>query len=235
MPRTSPVIASASLTQAVYERVRADVISCRLRTGEKILIGELCKTHAVSLGAVREALSRLTSEGLVIAEPQRGFRAAPISEADLRQLTEARIHVECLCLRRAVEVGDVAWEARLVAAFHALSRTPEREADTGDISEAWAQAHALYHAALVEACDNAWFLRMRAGLYTQAERYRRLSATVDRGDRDLGAEHRAIMDAALARDADGVVQTMRRHLAATTVILLDSGIVRSASASDAAA
>lgn len=235
MPRATPIVASVSLTQSVYERVRADVISCRLRPGQKIVIGELCKAHAVSLGAVREALSRLTSEGLVVAEPQRGFRAAPISEADLRQLTEARIHVECLCLRRAVEVGDVAWEARLVAAFHALSRTAEREGDAGQISEAWATAHAHYHAALVEACDNAWFLRMRSGLYTQAERYRRLSATVDRGDRDLAAEHRAIVDAALARDAGGAVQALQRHLAATTLILLDSGTVRDATATEAVA
>lgn len=235
MRSTSPIGSSASLTQRVYERVRADVISCRLRPGEKIVIGEVCKAQSVSLGAVREALSRLTSEGLVVAEPQRGFRAAPISEADLRQLTEARIHVECLCLRRAVEVGDLAWEARLVATFHALSRTPEREGDAEGVSEAWAAAHAQYHAGLVEACDNDWFLRMRSSLYSQAERYRRLSATLDRGDRDLGAEHRAIMDAALARDADGAVQALQRHLLATTSILLDSGTVRDITATDAAA
>ena len=68
-----------NLTQGAYEGLRADLLACRVTPGSKLKIQDLCERFSVSLGAIREALSRLTSEGLVISEPQRGFRAAPIS------------------------------------------------------------------------------------------------------------------------------------------------------------
>src|ERR1041385_4027740 len=116
---TRPTIAreaSVNLTQRAYEDLRADILSCRIPPGAKLKIQDLCTQFSVSLGAIREALSRLTSEGLVTAEPQRGFRAAPISAEDLQDLTRTRIQIETLCIRRAIEVGDVAWESQLVAA-----------------------------------------------------------------------------------------------------------------------
>src|SRR5258708_11810091 len=117
---------SANLTQAAYEGLRADLLACRILPGKKLKIQELCDRFSVSLGAIREALSRLTSEGLVVAEPQRGFRAAPISAADLRDLTMVRVEVESLCLKRAIEICDVNCESRLVAAFHLLSPSTDR-------------------------------------------------------------------------------------------------------------
>ncbi len=218
MPRET---SGASLTQTAYERLRADLLACRLPPGEKLRIGELCDMLGVSLSAVREALSRLTAEGLVVAEPQRGFRAAPISEADLRDLTAARIEIETLCLRRALAAGDVTWEERLVAAHHRLSRTGERDpADPKRVTEAWAEAHRAYHAALVAGCDNAWLLRLRAILYAQSERYRRLSVPLARTERDLAREHREIVEAALARDADKASALLAAHLSLTSDILL---------------
>lgn len=217
----------ASRTQTVYEELRAAVLACRLRPGQKVVIADLCKAHDVSLGAVREALSRLTSEGLVIAAPQRGFRVAPVSEADLRQLTEARVEIEHLCLRRSIVAGGLAWECRLVAAFHELSGTPERVADdVGRLSDAWVAAHARYHQALVDGCENVWLLRLRTILYVQSERYRRLSVPLAWQDRDIDDEHRAILDATLARNAERACALLDQHLRATTLILLQSGDVQ---------
>jgi DNA-binding GntR family transcriptional regulator len=218
MPRDAPGL---SLTQAAYECLRADLLACRLRPGERLKIGELCGALSVSLGAVREALSRLTSEGLVVAEPQRGFRVAPVSVAELRDLTAVRIEIEGTCLTRAVAAGDVAWEAGLVAAHHRLSRTPEREpGDARRLSEAWAEAHASFHRALVAGCDSRWLLRLREILYAQSERYRRLSVPLAPAGRDLEGEHRGIMEAALARDAERAVALLAAHLEVTTAILL---------------
>src|ERR1700679_2864182 len=120
---------SPNMTQGAYESLRADLLACRILPGRKLKIQELCTKFSVSLGAIREALSRLTSEGLVLAEPQRGFRAAPISAADLVDLTMARTEIDSLCLKRAIACGDVQWEASLVAAAHRLARTPERAPD----------------------------------------------------------------------------------------------------------
>src|SRR5580658_5059639 len=142
---------SANMTQGAYEGLRADLLACRILPGAKLKIQELCDRLSVSLGAIREALSRLTSEGLVVAEPQRGFRAAPISASDLVDLTMVRIEVDSLCLTRAIACGDVDWETGLVAAAHRLERTPERALDDPARSnEDWAEAHAAFHLALVD-------------------------------------------------------------------------------------
>lgn len=219
MPRSAPV--SSSLTQDAYERLRADLLACRLKPGARLKISELCQALSVSLSAVREALARLTSEGLVVAEPQRGFRAAPISAAELRDLTGVRAQIEGLCLDRAIAVGDVGWESHLVAAFHWLSRTPECEpADPQRMNEAWSAAHAVYHEALVGACDSPWLLRLRRTLYAQSERYRRLSVPLAEIARDLNREHQDIMAAALARDAGRAKSLMTQHLELTTRVLL---------------
>lgn len=114
---------SANMTHGAYLSLRADLLACRILPGSRLKIQELCARLSVSLGAIREALSRLTSEGLVLAEPQRGFRAAPISAADLVDLTMARTEIDSLCLKRAIASGDVQWEASLVAAAHRLART----------------------------------------------------------------------------------------------------------------
>ena len=220
MPRVLP--ANSSLTQDAYERLRADLLACRLQPGARLRINDLCQTLSVSPSAVREALSRLTSEGLVVAEPQRGFHVAPISAAELRDLTDVRAQIEGLCLERAVAAGDVGWEAQLVAAFHRLSRTPEREPDDPQrMSEAWSAAHGAFHAALVRGCDSPWLLRLRETLYAQSERYRRLSVPMAGRVRDLGREHRAIMDAVLARDAGQAKALMAQHLDRTTRVLLE--------------
>ena len=220
MPLSAP--ASSSLTQDAYERLRADLLACRLHPGARLKIGELCQALSVSLSAVREALSRLTSEGLVVAEPQRGFRVAPISAAELRDLTGVRAHIEGICLERTIAVGDVGWEAHLVAAFHRLSRTAEREpADPQRMSEEWSAAHAAFHKALVSACDSPWLLRLRGMLYAQSERYRRLSVPLAEVARDLNQEHQDLMEAALARDAACARALMTQHLELTARVLLD--------------
>ncbi len=213
---------SGSMTQGAYEKLRADLLACRILPGERLITRDLCERFSVSLGAIREALSRLTSEGLVTAEPQRGFRAAPISAADLADLTLARVELETLCLRRAIAHGDVAWETGLVAAAHHLSRTPPRAPeDPARSNEAWTQAHAAFHAALVAGCGSQWLLHLQSLLYAQSERYRRLSVPFEMGERDVKQEHQAILEATLARDADKAVHLLAEHLEKTTRILLN--------------
>jgi DNA-binding GntR family transcriptional regulator len=201
--------------------LRADLLSCRIPPGSRLKIQDLCQRLSVSLGAIREALSRLTSEGLVVAEPQRGFRAAPISPEDLQDLTKVRVEIDSLCLRRAIELGDVDWEARLVAAFHRLSRMPERAPDDPvRASDEWAEAHGVFHTALVEGCESPWLMRLHRQLYDQSERYRRLSVSVAPRPRNIRGEHQKILDAVLARDADKAVRLLAAHIGATTTILL---------------
>jgi DNA-binding GntR family transcriptional regulator len=206
-----------SLTEGVIEQLRSAILKCHLAPGARLRITDLCTRYDVSLGAVREALSRLSAEGLVVAEPQRGFRVAPVSAADLADLTWVRIEIETLALRQAIAKGDITWESGLVAAQHQLRRTPKFEPGEGArMNEAWSVAHAQFHAALVASCDSPWLLRLRATLFDQSERYRRLSVPGEGTQRNVDAEHDAIVEAALARDAGQATQLLAEHLRLTS-------------------
>jgi DNA-binding GntR family transcriptional regulator len=216
---TSP--AASSLTHATYQRLRTDILECRLAPGKRLKIGELCQNLSVSLSAVREALSRLTSEGLVVAEPQRGFRVAPISSADLNDLTRTRTEIESLCLRLAIVNGDIAWESRLVAAFHNLIRRPSPTRLGSDPDNCgWAVAHAEFHEALASACDSPRLLAMRRLLHLQNERYRRIATALVDCWVDVDRQHRELMQAAIDRDVERAVASMTEHVAQTADVLL---------------
>ncbi len=177
----------------------------------------------LNLSAVREALAKLTSEGLVEAEQTRGFRAAAISTDELRDLTSVRIEIESLCLRRSMALGDLAWEARVLSAFHILSRTDRPMLRDGAPTADWWLVHADYHRALVSACGSPWLLKIRETLFAQGERYRMLSVSLGPGVRNVEKEHGDITEAVLARDIDRATGLMAAHLELTTHYLLDSG------------
>ena len=212
-----------SQTLDVYLRLRNDIVSCRLPPGQKLKINTLCADYGVSLGAIRESLSRLAAENLVLAQAQRGFRVAPVTADDLQDLMKARTEIESLCLRKSLSLGGVQWESDLVAAAHRLSRTPKNVAPRNPaISDDWEAAHHAFHLALVAACDSTWLLKIRAQLYTQAERYRRLSLRISATRRDIAAEHQKLLKAAIARDAERSIDLMAQHLAVTTRYLLEA-------------
>lgn len=209
-----------SLTEHIYLTIRSDILSCRHRPSSRLRINVLCKELGASLGAVREALSRLAAEGFVELEAQKGFRVKPVSLHDLADLTRTRITIESLCLKRAIELGGVDWETGIVSAFHRLSRIPEIEEDgVVRLSETWAMAHDSFHNALVAASDSEWLLRIRKMLFDQADRYRRLTAISVKRDRNVNAEHKAIMKATLARDGDAATRLIAEHLQRTADIV----------------
>lgn len=220
----------ASQTEDTYEALRAAILAGHYLPGQKLKIGELCDDVQGSLGAVREALSRLLADGLVLAEPFKGFAVAPVSPEDLVQLTEARIEVEKLCLASAIANGDLEWEGRLVSLLHRLLHTPEPVDSGGEVGEWW-HVHTEFHEVLVSACNNAWLLRMHRTLHEQSERYRRLALKVDEAvisgaaaapatRRNTIDEHRELVDAALARDAGRIGAIIETHLRRTTNHLL---------------
>jgi DNA-binding GntR family transcriptional regulator len=218
---------SGSLTAEAYHQIRADILACRHAPGQKLIIADLCAARGFSLGAVREALSRLTSEGLVQAEPRKGFRVTPITEDELRDITEVRCTIESLCLESAIRHGNLRWETGIVSTLFELSRLQLQDPDDpARVSEAWAETHQRFHAALVAACDSPWLLKLREILFIQSERYRRVSVPLDRaGGRDLNAEHKLIADAAIGRDVDTATTALRDHLTKTTRILLAADVI----------
>jgi DNA-binding GntR family transcriptional regulator len=224
-----------TLTSAVLERLRADILSTRLVPGQKLHNAGLAKQFSVSLAAVREALSRLVADGLVQASDQRGFRVSPVSPADLEDVTHTRIDIEGLALRRSIERGDQAWLGSVEAAFAALNAVPFRHPeDPARHNEVWMARHGVFHRTLVDACGSPWLLGFRDILHEQSERYRRLSIRRESGkSRDVDAEHAAIVDAVLRRDADAAVAALTQHFL-TTMHLVELAAPRISEASETA-
>lgn len=212
---TDPAGEARSQASLAYRRLRLDILLGRLSPGDRLKINELAIGLGVSPGAIREALSRLASEALVVSRDQKGFTVAPLSLADLQDLTDLRCEIEALALRRALARGDDAWEAAVLAAAHRLARAASADHADPETVLAWVARHAEFHAALVSACGSPRLIALQARLYEQSERYRLLSARADGGGRDVAAEHQALVDAALARDADTLVRLMTDHIRST--------------------
>jgi len=211
----------ASLTERAYNQLRDALLDRRFEPGEPLRIGELCKQFEAGQGAIREALSRLTSEGLVQARPQRGFRVTPISAEDLRDLTAARIEIEELCLRHAIAAGDVRWEARIIAAFHQLSRTPPLAPGAPRrFDRRFVALHHSFFDDLVSACDSLWLARVRHMLQIQEMRYHGRSPPPMPGERDLAGELREVMEAAIARDPDRACRLLALHMRRSADVLI---------------
>jgi GntR family carbon starvation induced transcriptional regulator len=205
-----------SLTEDVYEAIRRDILFGRRAPGSRLQLNELAEEYEVSLSVVREAATRLASEHLVEATPQRGFRVRSLSLAELRDLTSVRVQVETLALRASIANGDLGWEANLVAAHHRLAATPMFFEDGSGNTE-WMEAHGAFHAALAAGGGSPILERLRQQLYDASELYRYWSAHLPRRTVRTGTveEHKAICDAALARDADRAVGLLAAHLEAT--------------------
>lgn len=205
--------------------IRHDIIRGTLAPGARLKIRDLCERYDAGAIPLREALSRLATSGFVVAQDQRGFRVALVSAGDLTDITEARVHVECEALRRSIAHADLDWEERLIAAHYRMSRLPITAAG-GGLEDAWEAAHAAFHSALIQRCDSQWLVRMAELLRDQTARYRHLSVATPRPGnriepgRDVPREHREILEAALARQADRAAGLLEAHLRATTRIVL---------------
>jgi len=217
-----------SQTSFAYARIKADLLAGRLAPDERLKIAELAEALGVSPGAVREALSRLVPERLVISRDQRGFIVAPLSIEDLEDLTDLRCEVEVIALRRSVERGDSSWEGGILAAAHRLRRTEMLSKDRSLTAE-WVERHAAFHASLVAACGSRRLFELHSQLYQQSERYRGLSTHVAE-ERDVGAEHQALVDCALDRDSDRLAALAVEHFRKTTAVIINAARKASAAA-----
>lgn len=209
-----------TLASQAQDLLRRDILSGRLAPGQRLRTKDLQARYGLGLSPLRESLQRLSAEGMVVNDAQRGFAVAPVSVAELEDLTLARTALESIMLPMAIDKGSADWEADIIAAFHRLSRTPLPH-DPGAVADAsqWEMRHRAFHHALVAGCNSPWLLRLHSQLVDQSERYRKIrilhhqesSALV----RDVNAEHQAVMDAVLRRDAAQASALMARHLAAT--------------------
>ncbi|MBC2592440.1 GntR family transcriptional regulator [Rhodococcus aetherivorans] len=209
---------ASTLAGAVYEQIRREILNGAYQPGRRLRFVDLAERYSVSQSVIREALARLSEQGLVDSLPQQGFRVVSLSLKDLNELTEARCDIESLAFRYAVERGDMEWESRVVAAHHRLASTPTIV--DGEPNPEWFDVHERFHRALLEGCGNDRLLGVALSLRDASALYRHWSCPIGHDyTRDVAAEHKAILEAALVRDPEVAASLLCEHIERTTAAL----------------
>ena len=214
---------TSSSTQAstVYDRLREDLLSGRLEPGRKLQMRFLTEMYQTGQTPLREALNRLTADGLVECREQRGFYVADISRSELAELTKTRCWVESLALRESMVASTPQWEEMLLLAQHRLGRTPRSlNAEHFEDNPEWEKLHRIYHRTLIGNCGSQSLIAFCGQLADQLYRYRRLSIRKAFPSRHVTDEHRAIMNAVLSGDADAAVTLLTAHYNQTAEVIL---------------
>jgi DNA-binding GntR family transcriptional regulator len=202
-----------TLIERAYAQLRDDIVEGRLAPDEKLRVEHLKDRYGVGAGTLREAITRLVSDALVVAEGQRGFRVAPIAIDDLEDLTRLRLHIEIDALRQSIRHGDAAWRAQLQQAFDELSAV--EQPIRAEHRRRWEALNTRFHEALIAACASPWTLKVLRLLARHGERYRRYSIALPGSARDVHAEHRQIFELAMAGHEARAALALEAHIRAT--------------------
>ncbi|WP_407524455.1 GntR family transcriptional regulator [Methylobacterium oryzisoli] len=203
--------AGETVGQVLYGRIRTDIIFGRLAPGERLRLDAFSQRYGASVSTMREMLSRLVSEGLIVAEGQRGFQVASVSPEEFRELAELRLLIEQHAQEKSIKSGDLDWEASVVAAYHKLSVTETKMLAGEDVDpELWKRCDREFHQALIEACGSRAIMATHTSVYDRYLRYQMI-AVVFRGE-VAAREHAELLDCALKRDWERGATVLRSHI-----------------------
>jgi DNA-binding GntR family transcriptional regulator len=188
------------IADALARRIVLGELPPGQKVGQDLVAAEFRASHV----PVREAFRRLEARGLLISEPRRGVRVAPINPAAVREVTDMRAALEVLALRHA--------STRLTDADIETARQAIADSDASGDLIIWEKANRHFHRAIVGPCAMPRLLRAIDELHEAGARFL-LAAWRDldwqpRSD----AEHRAIIAKIVASDADGAAALLRDHI-----------------------
>jgi len=208
---------NVSFGTRVLSALKQDILSGYFEPGEKLKMARLKERYQIGVSPLREALSQLVEQQLVVVENQRGFTVHPISASEMNDIYHTRAEIEVLCLNRAIELGDESWEAGILAADHKVKRSAHllNKASPEDIQR-WEAIHQDFHTAIATGCASPTLMHVRRALYEKASRYRNVWLRENMLDEVVfdanQKEHQALIDALMARDSEAAAQLIRQHL-----------------------
>jgi GntR family carbon starvation induced transcriptional regulator len=200
--------ASGTITGTIFEVLREDLLSGQYQAGEKLAISSLRSIYQVGLSPLREALSRLAAIGLLEQESQRGFRVPKLTRAELHDIVELRVELECMAIGRALRHGDAEWESEVLAAGHRLKQANKEGVQLAE----WEKLHSQFHSILLSSCQSVWMLKFIRQLHDQFDRYRRKAPRnqIIRGT--LDSQHEQLVTLALSRNEAEIRQLLEDHI-----------------------
>ncbi|ACU36409.1 GntR family transcriptional regulator [Actinosynnema pretiosum subsp. pretiosum] len=206
---TNPAPAPVTKSDLAYAQVRGRVLSGALAPGAVVNQAALAVELGISTTPLREALKRLSAEGLVELGAHRDARVAPLSGEEARDLLEVRRALDPLAAGLAAERRTRADVAEIRRAHDAL-RPLGRGASTDDLA-----THRRFHAAVYRASQNEVLVASLDALWDKSDRYRALALREGRDAEELArraAEHAALVDLVVEGDAVGASALMRGHV-----------------------
>jgi DNA-binding GntR family transcriptional regulator len=192
--------------EAVLVELRRAIVSGDLKPGEQVLQDALAERFGVSRVPLREALKILEGEGQVTYRPHRGYFVAELDLDDLREVYRIRDVLETEAITTAV--GQIT-DAELSEVEQALQEV-ERAATAGDLV-AMTDANRRFHFGLIEAAHMPRLSRLVRILWDATDVYRSVYYTEGGHRAAVIDEHRAILDAVSAGDADRASAVLREH------------------------
>lgn len=205
----------STIVELLASSLRKDIAFGTLLPDQKLKLNELRSRYGGSNHSMRETLRILSSEGLVEATAQRGFRVTSATENDLRDIQLVRVEIESIAFSRAIALGDVAWEGQVIAAHHALQKAEAAVVATSDDLTAleWDNACRFFAAALIAACDSPRLIDLHRKFFDQSRRFRlsllregRLNWT------DRKTRQKALLDAVLERDETKALALLKEEI-----------------------
>lgn len=230
---------AATKAEFAYRTLRQDILETRLRPGAPLKLGAMRDAYGIGWTPLREALSRLEAERLVVSSANRGYKVAPVSLEELSDLTNARRLVELPMLAQSIANGDEAWETALVGAHFRLSRCiPPVDKPEDLVITDWEVRHEAFHLALLSACRSPWLVRFYTQIKDQLRRHHHalaiapgLSAMKEAEWRESAAfvalrgalslePHTQLMNAALDHDVARATSLLDAHIELTKQVFV---------------
>lgn len=205
----------STLSDRVYKRIKEDILSNRLSPGEPLTEEKLCETFRISRTPVRDALKRLSHEGLLRIVPNKGFFVRVLSAEDIKEIFEVRETLEAFAVGRAAKRLSSEEVAKLLGLVKDLRRR-RKELSYRDLRNAW---HVLRTLA-IRAVENGRIKTILDNLNEQIEVARHYSSAPPGRIEDLLRDFVAVVAALKKRNEQKAEEAMRSHLTKSKHVLL---------------
>ena len=204
--------AVGSLVDTAYEQIRRRILDNVWPPGHRALEQEVALALGMSRTPVREALMRLSAEGLVEVIPRHGMRVLPVSPTDMREIYEILTALECMAGELLARRGPSDEELKpLVAATKAMDKALK-----ADDLDAWAAADERFHAHFIELAGNRQLQATVLNYWDRAHRARMFTLRLRPKPVNSTREHMRMVAQLRAGDVEGIVQGIRAHRARAT-------------------
>ncbi len=190
---------SARIGKTLAERI----ISGTIEAGSRLRQDHVAEEFGASHVPVREAFRLLESQGLVVSEPRRGVRVAGFTLEEVREVAEMRASLEALALRNAFP--------HMTNAILDTAEDANRAGDRARDVHAWEEANRTFHRIILTPCGMPRLLKAIDDLQTASARFL-FSGWRAEWDAPTDRDHRAILDALRAGQADMAASVLARHV-----------------------